>query len=425
MPHRIHAENDTTPRPPRVLLLTSPRSYRTHDFLVAAERLGIQVFQVVNAPWELAQEWDHPLALPFQDVDAALKALVAFVEANPVDAILAVDDEGALLAARASQALGLPHNDYAAAQAARDKFRMRSLLAQGGVPCPAFQRFSLADDPAWVAGQVPYPCVVKPLNLNGSRGVIRADDPASFQAAVARLGRLIGAAGQETPPFYLVEEFIPGFEVALEGILDRGKLHVLALFDKPDPLDGPFFEETIYVTPSRLPEEVQEAIFRTAAQAAQALGLQEGPVHGELRVNERGTWIVEVAGRSIGGLCSRTLRFGTERSLEELILGQACGLDLGALERQAGAGGVMMIHIPRAGILRGVEGVEAARAVPGIEEVQITARLNYPITPLPEGESYLGFIFARGERPDEVEAALRQAHACLRFRIDEEIPLWG
>jgi len=179
------------------------------------------------------------------------------------------------------------------------------------------------------------------------------------------------------------------------------------------------------VTPSRLPREVQGTIFRTAAQAARALGLREGPVHGELRVNEQGAWIVEVAGRSIGGLCSRTLRFGTDRSLEELILGQACGLGLGSLERKAGAGGVMMIPIPQAGILRGVEGVEAARAVPGIEEVQITARLNYPITPLPEGESYLGFIFARGERPEEVEAVLRQAHACLHFRIDEEIPLWG
>ncbi len=425
MSYQSHPGASTPTQPSRVLLLTSPRSYRTHDFLVAAERLGIQVVQAVNAPWELAQEWDHPLAIPFQDVEPAVEALVTFVEANPVDAILAVDDEGVLLAARASQRLGLPHNDYAAAEAARDKFRMRSLLAAAGVPCPAFQRFSLADDPAQVARQIPYPCVVKPLNLNGSRGVIRADDPASFQAAVQRLARLIDTGEETSPPFYLVEAFIPGFEVALEGILDRGELHVLALFDKPDPLDGPFFEETIYVTPSRLPQEVQEAIFRTAAQAARALGLREGPVHGELRVNEQGPWIVEVAGRSIGGLCSRTLRFGTDRSLEELILGQACGLGLGSLERKAGAGGVMMIPIPQAGILRGVEGVEAARAVPGIEEVQITARLNYPITPLPEGESYLGFIFARGERPEEVEAALRQAHACLGFRIDEEIPLWG
>jgi biotin carboxylase len=411
------------------MLLTTPRSYRTHAFTAAAQKLGIEVVRVIDMPPQLAEYWNYPLGVEFNDLDTAVEAIAAYVNNTPVDAILAVDDVGTLLAARASEVLGLPHNDYASAEAARDKFRMRSLLAKAGVPCPRFQRFSTADDPAEVAAQAPYPCVVKPLNLNGSRGVIRANNPQEFMAAVGRLTRLIapqaGDADDQRPPApYLVEEFIPGIEVALEGILDHGRLHVLALFDKPDPLDGPFFEETIYVTPSRLPRAVQEEIFACAANAAAALGLREGPLHGELRVNERGPWIVEVAGRSIGGMCSQTLRFGTDSSLEELILRQMCNLGIESLRREERAGGVMMIPIPEAGILRGVEGIEEAKAVPGIEDIQITARTNYPIIPLPEGDSYLGFIFARGNSPEFVEEALREAHKKLDIQIEVEIPLW-
>uniref|UniRef100_UPI0035AE06B0 ATP-grasp domain-containing protein n=1 Tax=Promineifilum sp. TaxID=2664178 RepID=UPI0035AE06B0 len=277
-------------------------------------------------------------------------------------------------------------------------------------------------DPAAVAAQVPYPCVVKPLNLNGSRGVMRADSPEELAAAVRRLTRLITSdvrvASDAAPRPYLVESYIPGFEVALEGLLDEGHLRVLALFDKPDPLDGPFFEETIYVTPSRLPAATQRAIEQTTAAAARALGLCMGPVHAELRVNEQGVWIVEIAGRSIGGLCSQVLRFGIDGSLEELILRQAAGLPLGDTARRDRAAGVMMIPIPEAGLLREVAGVEEAAATPLIESVEITARLHYPLTPLPEGDSYLGFIFARGDTPAAVEAALRRAHGCLRFRIE-------
>jgi biotin carboxylase len=280
------------------------------------------------------------------------------------------------------------------------------------------------DDPAQIAAEVEYPCVVKPLLLSGSRGVIRANNPAEFVIAFGRLGQLLASLQRVSGSTQiLVEDFIPGFEVALEGLLDRRQLRVLALFDKPDPLDGPFFEETIYVTPSRLPELTQAAIADCTARAAAALGLKQGPIHAELRVNDVGPWIVEIAGRSIGGLCSQTLRFGADVSLEELILGQAVGLEIGSVSLGAGARGVMMIPIPAAGLLKGVKGVEAARAVPGIESVEITARLNYPLVPLPEGESYLGFIFATGERPDAVEAALREAHRQLEFEITPMLPV--
>jgi biotin carboxylase len=372
----------------------------------------------------LAEMWGGPLGIDFGDPEQATRRIVEFAASHPVRAIVSVDDSASLIAARASQALGLPHNSVEAAQAARNKHRMRTLLARAGVPSPEFKLYDTGTDPRDIATGVEYPCVVKPLTLSGSQGVIRADDPDQFVAAANRLKHLLDSLNLAPGPKpFLVERFIPGFEVALEGVLNHGQLKVLALFDKPDPLDGPFFEETIYVTPSRLRDEVQAAIAQCASDAAHALGLREGPVHAELRVNQDGPWIVELAGRSIGGLCSKTLRFGTDVSLEELILRQAFGMEIESLSRENRAGGVMMMPIPGAGLLRGVAGVADAEKVPGIEEIQISARLNYPLVPLPEGDSYLGFMFARGETPDAVEAALRESFRRLRFDIEPIIPL--
>ncbi len=411
----------------RVLLLTTPHSYRTAAFVDAARHLGIEALQAVDMPRELAEHWNFRLGVDFTDVEQSSHQIVDALAERPVQAILSLDDSGAFLAASTSQLLGLPHNATKAADAARNKYQMRQLLAAGGVLSPRFHRFSSTLSPqseamakiaATVEQEIGYPCVVKPEDLNGSRGVIRADDQDELLAAIGRLIQLIGPSRH-----FLIEEYIPGVEVALEGILDGGVLQVLALFDKPDPLEGPFFEETIYVTPSRLPVAVQNEIAETTAHAARSLGLEMGPIHAELRINQAGAWIVELAGRSIGGLCSRTLRFGTDASLEELILRQATGMPLAGLTREGRAGGVMMIPIPEAGILRGVKGVDDAKAVTGIEDVQITAQMNYPLVPLPEGDAYLGFIFAAGDSPEEVEAALRAAHTKLRFKILPEIKL--
>jgi biotin carboxylase len=405
----------------RVLLLLTNHTYRAPAFLAAAEQLGIEVVQALDMPRQLAERRPVELGLDYQDVEAAVTTITDYAQSKPLDAILSVDDSGSLLAAQASAALGLPHNDPAAAEAARNKYRMRQLLSQSGILSPRFRRFATEDDVAMVAAQVEFPGVVKPLALSGSRGVMRVNDVAELVTAVTRLTAILDKT-EPGPHHYLVEDFIPGVEVALEGMLDNGNLAVLALFDKPDPLDGPFFEETIYVTPSRLPAAAQTAIADCTAQAAAALGLRRGPVHAELRLNDEGPWLVEIAGRSIGGLCSQTLRFGPNVSLEALILRQACGLPW-QFTPSPQASGVMMIPIPEAGLLKGVTGVEAAEAVPLIESVEITAPLNYPLTPLPEGESYLGFIFARGESATAVEQALREAHTKLHFKIAPHIPL--
>lgn len=410
----------------RVMLLLSPATYRAAAFERAASRLGLETVDVIDLPKELLEHYEAFLAVDFAKPEASAARILDLTQKTPVDAILSVDDSATELAAIANEQLGLPHNSPASATAARDKYVMRTMLAEGGAPCPHFELVPADADPRELAATIDYPCVVKPRRLSGSRGVIRADDPDEFVAAFERVTRMLLADGYDLSlTSLLVEEYLPGFEVALEGLLTNGSLEVLALFDKPDPLDGPFFEETIYLTPSRLSEDVQQTIADATALSARALGLKHGPVHAELRVNERGAWMVEMAGRSIGGLCSTILEFGAGAGLEEIILRHAVGLDVPTLELSSTAAGVMMIPIPRAGRLRGCSGVEDALQVPGIEGIEITAKMNYPIVPLPEGSSYLGFIFAKGRTPDEVEAAIREAHSRLAFRIDPLIPLMG
>jgi biotin carboxylase len=269
------------------------------------------------------------------------------------------------------------------------------------------------------------PQVVKPILLSASQGVIRANNLDEFVYSFNRTRQIVIASGTEPNSGHvLVEDYVDGIEVAVEGLVSGGRLKVLALFDKPDPLEGPYFEETIYVTPSRLPRQTQDMVFTTTSQACAAIGLREGPIHAELRVNDVGSWVIEVAGRSIGGLCSKTLRFGKElMSLEELILRHAVGMETQGIEREDRASGVMMIPIPSAGMLKNVSGVEQAQNVPGIEEINITIAVNHPVTPLPFGNQYLGFIFARGDMPDQVEAALREAHSKLHFEIATHIHL--
>jgi biotin carboxylase len=406
----------------RLLLLIPTTTYRTEDFVRAAARMDADLVVAAERPNVFSERLpDTLLTLDFNDPERAAREVAALARLQPFNAVVAVDDRTTVVGAAIAQALGLPSNSVAAVSATRNKWQMREALAKAGVPGPPYLLFTLDDDPAEAARRAPYPCVLKPTILAASRGVIRADGPGEFVAAWRRIEAILkgpdvvalGAGADQV----LVEGFIPGREVALEGLLVRGRLHVLALFDKPDPLEGPFFEETIYVTPSRLPAEAQAGIQELTAWAARALGLAEGPVHAELRLNERGPWIVELAARTIGGLCSRTLRFGTGLTLEELVLRHALGIEIESLERERRPAGVMMIPIPRGGVLEEVLGVEAARQVPGIEDVTITIPVGQEVVPLPEGSRYLGFIFARGDTPEAVEAALREAHRRLAFRI--------
>jgi biotin carboxylase len=411
---------------PRVLMLIPSATYRAPDFVAAAQRLEIEL--VVGSEQGLPLEGvaeGRTLTVDLNDPETGARQIEAFALQYPVDTVVAVDDAGALVAAAASELLGLSHNPFDAVEATRNKYLLRQRLARGELLTPPFQLFKVDDDPAAIADELAahggFPCVVKPLALAGSRGVIRADDQETFIAAFERLRELltdpeVATDCGDTADQVLVEDYIPGVEVSLEGLLVDGELHTLALFDKPDPLEGPFFEETIYVTPSRLPAEVQDDIFESVQRSAVALGLHDGPIHAELRVNEDGIWPIDIAARSIGGLCSRTLSF-LAGSLEELILRHAIGAEAPSYERTGAASGVIMIPIPSGGTLEAVRGVQEAEAVAGVSEVTITIRPGQRVVPLPEGSEYLGFIFAQGASPEAVEAALREAHAALQFEI--------
>jgi ATP-grasp domain/L-amino acid ligase C-terminal domain 2 len=404
----------------RLLLIGATTGYQTRVFAEAAERLGLDLLLATDRCHVLDDPWgDRAIALRFEDPEGAAEILAAEAQ---VDGIVAVGDRPAFIAALAAQRLGIAYNSPESVNASRNKFFAHERFRAAGLLVPEFHRVRLSEGPERAAQQARYPCVLKPLGLSASRGVIRADNPREFVTAFRRIEILladpdIARLHEDQDRFLQVETFIEGREFALEGLLVNGRLCVLAIFDKPDPLDGPFFEETVYITPSREDPATQRAIIQTTEAAIRALGLSHGPIHAEIRVNSCGVWMLEVAARPIGGLCARVLP-----GLEELILRHAAGEDAGILAAGAPASGVMMIPIPRAGIYVDVKGLDLARAAPGIEDVIITAKQGQKLIPLPEGASYLGFIFARGESPDAVDKALRRAHRELRFEIATALP---
>jgi len=418
--------------PGRLLLLVPTQSYRADDFLAAARRLGVEVVVGTDRCHRIEEAFgpsEGLLSLDYRNPEEAAVEIEREAARRPISGVVPADDGTAVIAALALERLGLPRNPPAAARRTANKLAQREALSAAGLPVPRFRAFPIAGGPGAPAEAVPYPCVLKPLGLSGSRGVIRADDPASFREAWRRIQAILAAARSERKAReggegsqILVETFVPGPEVALEGLLRGGRLEVLALFDKPDPLDGPYFEETLYVTPSRHSSAAQAQVERIVAAAAAALGLREGPIHAEARLGPAGPVVLEVAARTIGGLCARALRFGAGTSLEELVVAHAMGLPIASVRRETGASGVMMLPIPGRGILHGVGGVEGARAVPGVEDVVVTAPAGREVVPLPEGDAYLGFLFARGETPDAVEGSLREAHRRLSFDIRAPLP---
>ena len=417
----------------RILLLLPTTGYRNDDFLAAAKALGVEILAAADYCHRLAPSWGLPpiMALHFDQPELAVDTVLREL-GGTLDGVLAVDDSGVELAALLAERLGLPGNAASAVRRFRDKLAFRRLLREQAFLCPEFRHLPNDTDPCTLVSDLTFPVVVKARRLSGSRGVIRADDSEALLRAVHQVRAIQLRADRDAQALGLiVEDFIPGREFALEGCLERGELTTLALFDKPDPLDGPYFEETLYVTPSRLPGSLQHRIRHEVAQACRAAGLATGPVHAEMRVNERGIWLLEIAARSIGGLCARVLRHSLGMSLEELILRQLVGEPVAqshAIAEVAGgdgagdASGVMMIPIPRRGIYHGVEGLAAAQSVPGVTGVTITAQPGQIVAPPPDAASYLGFIFARASTPADAEAALRSAHRHLQLDIRPEYP---
>jgi hypothetical protein len=406
----------------RLLLLATTTGYQTRAFGDEAARLGVDLLFATDRCHMLEDPWfDRAIPIRFYDEPGSVDAILAAAETLPIDGVLAVGDRPTVIAARVAQALGLPGHPPEAAAIARHKQLTRERLREARLPVPWFVPASVDADPRELLSAISFPCVVKPVGLSGSRGVMRADDAPSFVVAFERLRTLMRspellAERNEAYASALIEGFIPGRELALEGLMHHGVLHEIALFDKPDPLDGPFFEETIYATPSSEPAPVKRMIVEAVTAAAAAIGLHHGPIHAECRVNDAGVFVLEVAARPIGGLCARVVA-----GLEELLLLHAVGRPPEVWSRDSRASAVMMIPIPERGVYRGVVGVDEAREVEDVIDVQITAKPDQLLVPLPEGASYLGFIFARSAEAAAAVGALRTAHARLRFAIDPEL----
>ncbi len=418
----------------RLLLFATKLGYQTRAFNAAAEKLGVELAFVTDRCNRLDDPWnDRAIGVHFENPAAASRAVLHAQDGLRVDGILVLGDRPGPAAAHVARSLGIAHNHPASVDACRNKLRMREVLRDAELPVPSFRRVSLQPTPEPEFLSITYPCVLKPLSLSASQGVVRVNNRNEFLAGAARLKQLlespeIRASREPDLDHILVEGYLPGREVAAEGLLTAGNLRILAIFDKPDPLEGPYFEESIYVTPSRLSAEEQNAIQKSFLDSVRAMGLVHGPVHAEFRLNDRGAWLLELAPRPIGGLCARALRFeipGTMEmiGLEELLLRHELNLPEASGEREAEASGVMMIPVPQSGILEGVEGEKAARRVKGISSLEITARLHDYIAAWPEGSSYLGFLFARAEHPATAEAALREAHGKLRFVITARLPV--
>jgi biotin carboxylase len=414
----------------RLLILASKLGYQTRSFAEAARALGVDVVFASDRCHQLEDPWaDGAIAVRFDDPEDSARQIVKHSFVRPIDGLIALGDRAASTAAHAARALGFSFRSPQAVENCRSKLRQREVLRDAGLPVPGFFSFKLDKRVEKILPRVPFPCVVKPLRLAASQGVIRANNAEEFLSTVERIKKLlespeVKATREPELDRLLVERYIPGGEVAVEGLLTHGKLRILGVFDKPDPLEGPYFEETIYVTPSRLPDEMYDRVLECAERTVKALGLTHGPVHAEFRINDEGPWVLEAAPRPIGGLCSRALRFGPQRMLlEELLVRHALGMQGTDIAREEDASGVMMIPVPKSGVLEKVEGEEPARSTPGIEDLQITARVHDAIAAWPEGSSYLGFLFAHAKTPGEVETALRLAHGQLKFEITERLPV--
>jgi predicted ATP-grasp superfamily ATP-dependent carboligase len=418
----------------RLLLFTAKLGYQTRSFEDAARKLGVQLVYVTDRCHQLEDPWgDRAIAVHFESPEKAAYTVMEAVRGQEVSGILALGDRPAAAAAYAARGLGIEYNHPAAVEACLSKLRMREVFRDAGLRVPWFKSFPIAPLPEPALVGISFSCVLKPLSLSASQGVMRANNGEEFLAAATRLRRLlesaeIRATREPNLDQMLIEGYIPGREVAVEGLLTAGALRILAIFDKPDALEGPYFEETIYLTPSRLSASAQSQIEKCAKDAVRALGLTHGPIHAEFRINKDGVWPIEVAPRPIGGLCARALRFclnasNEEIGLEELLLCHALKLPGSDAPPETHASCVMMIPVPKSGVLESVSGVEAARATHRITELIITARLQDYIAAWPEGSSYLGFLFARGNSPEEVEQAIREAHKKLHFRITPRLPV--
>lgn len=399
----------------RLLLISHHNSYRIAPYIKAARNLGLEVTIASQGKHSLVTEVASGIHIDFNDANSALNEILKEHRSKPFAGILGSDDQTVELAAHVAKALNLPHNPPAAALCSHRKDLARAQLALAHCPVPMHCLLDLTSAIKKQMAGLPWPCVLKPLNMSASRGVIRTNNEDEFIAACERLRPILATTqGEFEQTHVLIEEYIDGIEIAYEGFLQNGQLETITIFDKPDPLVGPYFEETIYVTPSTLSNELQRSIKEVIQEACKAYGLVTGAIHAECRIDsENKIWILEIASRTIGGDCARMLdneNFG----IEELAISLAISRPVEVVMPEQ-ARGVMMIPIRQKGLLKRVEGLLEANKVKHIDKIDIIINEGHELIPLPEGNQYLGYIFASADTAEQVTAAIREAYAQLKF----------
>ena len=405
-----------------VALIAANHSYRASDFLTAAEKCGVSIVLISDGQPDIVPDKQRGLRVDLSRADAAY-AIAQQLNANEIRSVIAPDESLLELAAQVSKLLRLTHNPISALQTSTNKYLARSKLRSDGLPVPDFQLIDVVDRTAIQGNQIQYPCVLKPLNMSASRGVIRANNDKEFEQALDRIRSiLINEFGKNVKHKVLVEQFVEGSEHVLEGYLNGDKLDTICIFDKPESLQGPYFEETYYVTPSRLSKYIQNEIRTIVLNACRSYGLLAGPVHAEIRVNDNKAWLIETAARSIGGDCSRLFELVTDSSLEEFILLKSLGKKVDCFNVNGGAG-VMMIPVPQNGILRRIEGVTEAQSCKHILDVRLDVREGEKLVCWPEGGKYPGYIYAKADTAEQVEFSLRLAYSKLKFVCMPDLPV--
>ena len=418
-----HLQQTTKPgsEPGFVLLIAPSGSYRIAPYLGAAKSLGMKILVVSNSQHSLVPEVAAGITVDFENIDDAIEIILAAIQTLSIRCVFATDDSCVEISSHIAQILKLPHNKPEAAALTHRKDLARKALKAGGCNTPEFQVISL-DMVEKFASPIDYPVVIKPLALSASRGVIRADNDEQMISACSRIEGILASAGQSgyIRDHILVESYLDGAEFAVEGFIIQGEFHLLTIFDKPEPLTGPFFEETYYLTPTQLDCRQQTELVNEVRQCCKAYGLEQGPVHAEARITKSGIVLLELAARTIGGQCGQLIEFSLQQKLEEIVIQGMCGIKP-ELPNNPQAAGVMMIPVTNSGILKRVEGLTNALEIPYIEDIEIHIREGYELIPLPEGSSYLGFIFAKAPKYHEVYQSLKSAYECLRFVTQ---PVW-
>tara|TARA_B100000029_G_C17545474_1_gene948295 strand:+ start:143 stop:1390 length:1248 start_codon:yes stop_codon:yes gene_type:complete len=409
----------------RILLLTDHASYRIATYIDACARLDVDVIIASEGRSSLVPDLASGVSLDPNNYSKSLETLSVLYESEPFSGIVATDDSVVRLAAAVGDRFNLPTSDPVAVEQAQRKDSSRVAQRDAGLRVPNFQSVRL-DKSSEIQVQrlnsVTYPCVAKPVTLSASRGVIRANNEIELLAAFSRISAIIESAGPEHPPVCLVEDYIEGKEYVVEGLINRGEWETIGLIEKPALMEGPFFEETIYLSPAEIPDSLAALLTETVENACRKLNITHGPIHAECRVNDDGAWLIELGLRTIGGRCSRIVDAHNFYKLEELVVLNALGIKP-IVKKQDSISGVMMIPVATQGILRRVEGLEKARAISFITGVEIDIRPGEQLVPWPEGFRYPGFIFARGDEPSKVEGALWSAFRCLTFVVAPNLPV--